>query len=83
MRIRSPLLALGSADPIDLAGQLLDEIERGHVPVWPTTVRYAERLVHGLEALLETRGRDVVRAVALAPVGTPLDWPSRLKPLIT
>lgn len=78
MHIRSPLLSLGNAEPAALAGRLLDEIEGGMVPVWPSTERYADRLVRGLEILQTTRGPSVLRAVVDAPRDTVLDWPMRL-----
>jgi hypothetical protein len=81
-RFRSPLAALIDSSPAALAGCLLDEIERGMVPVWPTTERYADRLVDGLIELRGTREREVHRAVLLAPLDTQIDWPERLEALI-
>lgn len=72
----------GDTRPIALANRLLDERARGMVPVWPTTDRYADRLVEGLEELLETRGTEVFAAIATAPTETTLDWPERLSVLI-
>jgi len=79
MMLSSPF---GDLRPVPFASRLLDERARGMVPVWPTTERYADRLVEGLEALRETRGPEVFAAIADAPKDTNLDWPARLSALI-
>ena len=81
MHMRSPMMALLDTSPTALAARLLDEIARGMMPVWPTTERYADRLVEGLMELRDTRGREVYRAVVMAPENCAIDWRERLKPL--
>jgi len=81
MRIRSPMAALLDSSPLALARQLLDDIERGLLPVWPSTERYADRMVEGLEQISATRRTEVLRAVMLAPEHAVIDWRSRLDTL--
>lgn len=69
-------------DPASLAGWLLEEISRGMHPVWPTTRRYAERMVQGLSMLHATRRDDVMCAIRAAPEHGHLDWPSLLDPIV-
>lgn len=83
MHMRSPLTALLDPSPASLAARLLDEIGRGMIPVWPSTERYADRLLEGLMELRNTRGREVYRAVVLAPRDTQIDWREQLRPLIS
>lgn len=82
MHVRSPLMALIDTSPAALAGTLLDEIERGMMPVWPTTDRYASRMVEGLTELRRTRPGEVYRAVVLAPVDTRIDWDGLLRTVL-
>ena len=70
-----------AATPTGLASRLLDEIAGGMVPVWPTTERYADRLVEGFETLMERRGPEVIRAILQAPSDGPLVWSRILAPL--
>lgn len=81
MSLIAPFFTFGSSKPIDLANRLLDEIEAGLVPVWPSTEHYADWIVEGLDVLRETRGITVLKAVLGAPENTVLDWPSRLSRL--
>lgn len=83
MRIASPLASLVEVTPTRMAARLLDEIAWGMKPVWPTTERYADRLVEGLLTLCETRGVEVVRAVISAPDDATIEWRLRLRPLTT
>lgn len=76
------MMALLDTSPVALATRLLDEIGQGMLPVWPSTERYADRLLEGLMELRGTRGREVYRAVVLAPRDTQIDWRERLRPLI-
>jgi hypothetical protein len=83
MHIASPLASLVDNTPVRMATHLLDEIAWGMKPVWPTTERYADRLVEGLRALRETRGVEVVRAIVNAPDDAAIEWRRRLRPLTT
>lgn len=66
--------AADDADPASLASQLLSEMRRGLVPVWPTTERFAHALGLGLTILSRTRGPEVAMAVCAAPSSGPVDW---------
>lgn len=68
-------------DPVSLAAWLLEEISRGLVPVWPSTPRYAARIVDGLVELHRTRAHDVMTALPTAPHGSVLDWQALFAPL--
>lgn len=66
-----------------LADRLLDEVECGMKPVWPSTEIYADHLVKGLRILMETRGAEVIRLILLAPRNEQIDWTRLLRPLYT
>jgi len=75
------MAALLDSSPLALARRLLDDIERGLLPVWPTTDRYADRMVEGLEQISVTRRTEVLRAIMLAPENAVIDWHARLDTL--
>lgn len=81
-KITSPIFHFGNTRPYYLAKQLLDEIENGMEPVWPTTEVYADTLVEGLEIHCEKRSKTVFKAILLAPQNGPIDWKSKLENLL-
>lgn len=62
------------SDPVSLASQVLSEIARGMLPVWPSTQRFTGALALGMTILSRSRGPEVARAVAAAPHDGPVDW---------
>jgi hypothetical protein len=68
-------------DSVSLATWLLEEISRGHIPVWPSTPRYAARIVEGMAVLHGTRRGEVMAALPTAPPSSVLDWDDLLAPV--
>jgi len=68
-------------DSVSLASWLLEEISRGHMPVWPSTPRYAARIVEGMAFLHGTRREEVMAALSTVPWSAVLDWDRLLAPV--
>ena len=80
--MRSQCPYFGNDQAVALARHLLDDFRRGRVPVWPSTVEHANRLVMGLSILQISCPDEVVNAIVHAPRDQPVRWTALLFPLV-